>query len=82
MGVLTTVIQGYQNMRTTAGAIFPCVKDAVKPIGGFDPEGEFNTLFRDSGHPGFWFMGMNLAHCRWYSRALALRIAGQEFGLY
>ncbi|EGX45268.1 hypothetical protein AOL_s00173g369 [Orbilia oligospora ATCC 24927] len=73
---------GYQNMRTTAGAIFPCVKDAVKPVGGFDSEGEFNTLFRDSGHPGFWFMGMNLAHCRWYSRVLALRIAGQEFGLY
>ncbi|KAF3913302.1 hypothetical protein ABW20_dc0101630 [Dactylellina cionopaga] len=70
---------GYQNMRTTAGAIFPCVKDSVNLVAGFDPEGEFQTLYRESGHPGFWFMGMNLAHCRWFSRALALKIAGKEF---
>ncbi|KAK6530491.1 hypothetical protein TWF694_003842 [Orbilia ellipsospora] len=73
---------GYQNMRTTAGAIFPCVKDSVNVVAGFDPEGEFQTLYRDSGHPGFWFMGMNLAHCRFFSRALALKIAGKEFGYY
>ncbi|EPS35353.1 hypothetical protein H072_11293 [Dactylellina haptotyla CBS 200.50] len=73
---------GYQNMRTTAGVVFPCVKDSVNVVAGFDPEGEFQTLYRDSGHPGFWFMGMNLAHCRFYSRVLALKIAGKEFGCY
>ncbi|EWC48744.1 hypothetical protein DRE_00049 [Drechslerella stenobrocha 248] len=75
------VATGYKNMRTTAGIVFPCVKGCVNVVGGMDEEGETRTLFRDSGHPGFWFMGMNLAHCRYFSRLLALRIAGEELGL-
>jgi len=39
-------------------------------------------MFRPSGHPGFWFMGGNLALCRIYSKFLALQIKAIEEGLY
>ncbi|KAJ6255862.1 hypothetical protein Dda_9321 [Drechslerella dactyloides] len=70
---------GYQSMDVSAGMIFPCVKGSIGEATGFDEEGEFRTMFRDSGHPGFWLMGMNLANCRYYSRVLALRIAAEVF---
>lgn len=38
-------------------------------------------MWRPSGHPGFWFMGGNLALCRIYSRFLALQIKAIEAGL-
>lgn len=69
-------------MRTSAGLILPCVKDKVKTVWGFDEEGELQTMFRDSGHPGFYFMGGNLAHVRYFSKFLALKIAGKEWGYY
>lgn len=73
---------GYQNMKGTAKKIFgEEVADRVKPVWGLDEEGELRTLWRDSGHPGFWFMGGNLALCRYYSRLLALQIKAREVGL-
>ncbi|KAH7309304.1 hypothetical protein BKA65DRAFT_601543 [Rhexocercosporidium sp. MPI-PUGE-AT-0058] len=73
---------GYLNMRTQCRKIFGDeVADRVKDVWGFDEEGEIRTLWRGSGHPGFWFMGGNLALCRWYSRLLALQIKGVEEGL-
>lgn len=73
---------GYQNMRTQARAIFgDKVVDRVGDVWGFDEEGEFRTIWRRSGHPGFWFMGGNLALCRYYSRLLALQIKAIEDGL-
>jgi hypothetical protein len=39
------------------------------------------TIWRKTGHPGFWFMGGNLAMCRYYSLLLALQILGIERGL-
>ena len=39
-------------------------------------------MWRSSGHPGFWFMGGNLALCRMYSKLLALQIKGVEEGLW
>ena len=49
---------GYQNMRSQARLIFGNdVADRVGDIWGFDEEGEFRTIWRPSGHPGFWFMG-------------------------
>ncbi|KAL2066046.1 hypothetical protein VTL71DRAFT_2117 [Oculimacula yallundae] len=73
---------GYLNMRTQCRKIFGDeVADRVKDVWGFDEEGEIRTLWRDSGHPGFWFMGGNLALCRWYSRLLALQIKAKEEGL-
>jgi hypothetical protein len=38
-------------------------------------------MWRPSGHPGFWFMGGNLALCRIYSKFLALQIKAIEAGL-
>ncbi|EAW10389.1 uncharacterized protein ACLA_048610 [Aspergillus clavatus NRRL 1] len=73
---------GYQNMKTQARLIFgDKVADRVQSVWGFDKEGEMRTIWRQSGHPGFWFMGGNLALCRYYSRLLALQIKAQVEGL-
>ncbi|KAH7124884.1 dimethylaniline monooxygenase (N-oxide forming) [Dactylonectria estremocensis] len=73
---------GYQNMRTQAREIFgDKVADRVGDIWGYDEEGEFRTIWRRTGHPGFWFMGGNLAMCRYYSRVLALQIKALEEGI-
>lgn len=73
---------GYQNMRTEARTVFgDAVADRVADVWGFDAEGEFRTIWRPSGHPGFWFMGGNLALCRYYSKLLALQIKAVEVGL-
>jgi hypothetical protein len=70
---------GYQNMRTQARLIFGDeVADRVGDVWGFDQEGEVRTIWRRSGHPGFWFMGGNFALCRYYSRLLALQIKALE----
>jgi cation diffusion facilitator CzcD-associated flavoprotein CzcO len=72
---------GYQNMRTQARIIFgDKVADRLNDVWGFDEEGEFRTIWRRSGHPGFWFMGGNLALSRYYSLLLALQIKAQEEG--
>ena len=69
-------------MRTQCRKIFGDeVADQVQDVWGFDEEGEIRTMWRKTGHPGFWFMGGNLALCRWYSRLLALQIKGLEEGL-
>jgi hypothetical protein len=73
---------GYQNMKGTARKIFGDeVADRVNTVWGLDEEGELRTIWRNSGHPGFWFMGGNLALCRYYSRLLALQIKAREVGL-
>lgn len=73
---------GYQNMRSTARKIFgDQVADRVKDVWGFDEEGELRTMWRRTGHPGFWFFGGNLALCRYYSRMLALQIKAMEEGI-
>ena len=73
---------GYQNMRSEARTIFGDeLADQVGDIWGFDDEGEMRTIWRPSGHPGFWFMGGNFALCRYYSRLLALQIKAREEGL-
>ena len=74
---------GYQNMRTQTRTIFGDeVADKVGDVWGFNKEGEMRTIWQQSGHPGFWFHGGNLAMCRYYSRLLALQIKGLEEGLY
>ncbi|KAJ5582637.1 hypothetical protein N7535_001257 [Penicillium sp. DV-2018c] len=72
---------GYQNMRTETRVIFgDGVADRVGDVWGLDSEGEMRTIWRRSGHPGFWFMGGNLALSRYYSRLLALQIKALETG--
>ncbi|RAH64156.1 flavin-containing monooxygenase [Aspergillus aculeatinus CBS 121060] len=73
---------GYQNMRTQARQIFgDAVADRVGDVWGMDAEGEMRTIWRRSGHPGLWFMGGNLALCRYFSRTLALQILALEMGV-
>lgn len=74
---------GFQNMRSTARKIFGDeLADRVNDVWGFDEEGEMRTMWRHSGHPGYWFAGGNLALCRFYSRLLGLQIKGLEVGLF
>ncbi|KAJ9401895.1 hypothetical protein DTO282F9_1185 [Paecilomyces variotii] len=73
---------GYQNMKSTTRLIFGDeVADRVGSVWGFNEEGEVRTIWRRSGHPGFWFMGGNLALARYYSRLLALQIKALEAGI-
>lgn len=73
---------GYQNMRTEAKNIFgDAVADRLGSVWGYDEEGEFRSIWRPSGHPGFWYMGGNLALGRYYSKLLALQIKAVEEGL-
>ena len=73
---------GYQNMRTEARTIFGDeVADRVGDVWGLNAEGEFRTMWQNSGHPGFWFMGGNLAITRYFSRVLALQIKAIEEGI-
>ncbi|XWW94547.1 hypothetical protein V2A60_002490 [Cordyceps javanica] len=74
---------GYQNMRSQARAMYGDeLADRVREVWGLNDEGEWNTMWQDSGHPGFWFHGGNMALCRYFSRLLALQIKGREAGLY
>ena len=74
---------GYQNMRQTARKIFGDeLAGRVTDVWGFDEEGETRTMWRPSGHPGFWFFGGNLALCRFYSRLLALQIQALVVGVH
>lgn len=73
---------GYQNMRSTARKIFgEELAERVNDVWGLDQEGELRTVWRRSGHPGFWLAGGNLALCRYYSRFLALQIKALEEGI-
>jgi hypothetical protein len=68
-------------MRETARSIFGDeVADKLGPVWGLDVEGELKSVWRRSGHPGFWFAGGNLAIARYYSRLLALQIMACEIG--
>jgi hypothetical protein len=70
---------GYTSMLETTRKIFGAeLADRLKGVWGVDEEGELRSVWRDSGHPGFWFAGGNLALCRYYSRLLALQIKATE----
>ncbi|OLN91644.1 putative indole-3-pyruvate monooxygenase YUCCA11 [Colletotrichum chlorophyti] len=74
---------GYDGMRSTTRKLFGDeVADRVKDCWGLDEEGEINSIWRSSGHPGYWYMGGNLALCRSYSRLLALQIKAVEEGVF
>ncbi len=78
---------GYQNMASQTRNIFgdELADAAVGPgpggVWGFDAEGEMKGIWRQSGHPGFWIHGGNLAFCRYFSRLLALQITAALDGI-
>jgi putative flavoprotein involved in K+ transport len=79
---IVVLATGYQNMRESARALLgDAVADRCAPVWGLDEEGELRTMWRRSGHPGFWFMGGNLNQARHYSMFLALQIKAIEEGL-
>lgn len=74
---------GYDTMKSQTRMVFgDAVADRVRDVWGFNEEGEMRTIWQQSGHPGFWLHGGNLALCRYYSKFLALQIQGLELGLY
>ncbi|CAK7227494.1 hypothetical protein SCUCBS95973_006564 [Sporothrix curviconia] len=73
---------GYQNMRTQTRVLFgDALADETRDVWGFDAEGEFRTMWRGSGQPGYWYMGGNLALARYFGKFLALQIKAQQEGL-
>ncbi|MGY4099391.1 flavin-containing monooxygenase [Nocardia sp. R16R-3T] len=80
---LVVLATGYRNMRDGIRELLGDeVADRCKPIWGIDQErGEIGSLWSDSGYPGLWTHGGNMAMSRTYSKYLALRLAALEFGL-
>ncbi|CAM1507628.1 Fc.00g072690.m01.CDS01 [Cosmosporella sp. VM-42] len=80
---IVVLATGYHTMRSTAQALFgDSVTSRLGKVWDLNEEGEVNAMWRQSGHPNFWFMGGNLALCRSYSRLLALQIKAAELGIY
>ncbi|CAB4849908.1 unannotated protein [freshwater metagenome] len=70
---------GFANMRETARDLFgDAVADRCGDVWDLDDEGELKTIWRQSGHPRFWFMGGSLLAARVHSKYLALQILGME----
>ncbi|MEQ8799443.1 MAG: NAD(P)/FAD-dependent oxidoreductase [Salinisphaeraceae bacterium] len=79
---IVVLATGYTNMRERARALLgDDVADRARPVWGLDDEGELRTIWRESGHPGLWFMGGNLHQSRHYSKFLALQIKAREEGI-
>ncbi|KAI1441070.1 FAD/NAD(P)-binding domain-containing protein [Annulohypoxylon stygium] len=74
---------GYQNMRTATEVIFgeEIASQVKSNVWGYNEEGETKVMWRQSGHPGLWLHGGNLAMCRYFSRMVAIQIKAQLEGL-
>lgn len=73
---------GFTGMHDTARRLLgDDVGDRVKPVWNLDEERELRTIWRDSGHPGLWFMGGSLAMARVFGPALSLQIAATLRGV-
>ncbi|ATY66649.1 flavin-binding monooxygenase [Cordyceps militaris] len=73
---------GFSSMLATTEKLMG--NDFVRQLGevwGVDKEGEMRSIWRQSGHRGYWFAGGNFALCRYYSRLLALQIKAIEEGI-
>jgi putative flavoprotein involved in K+ transport len=79
---LVVLATGFKSMRESARRIFgDAVADRCGEVWGLDDEGELRSVWRPSGHPGFWFAAGNLMIARIFSRYLALQIAASLDGL-
>ncbi|KAJ5519853.1 flavin-containing monooxygenase [Penicillium fimorum] len=79
---IVVLATGYENMRDSVRRILgEGVANRCNDVWGLDEDGEIKTIWRPSGHPGFWFMGGSLSLCRIYSRFVALQIAATEAGI-
>jgi putative flavoprotein involved in K+ transport len=73
---LLILATGFEPMQADIRRIFgPEIAERVGPIWGVSPrDGELRGVWRPTGQPGFLVMGGGLAHCRIYSRYVALQI--------
>ena len=53
----------------------------IGPVWGFGADGEMSNMWKRTAQEGLWFVGGSLAHCRTYSRYVALQIKAIEEGL-
>jgi hypothetical protein len=73
------VATGYKSMRESCRKIFGSeLADQTGPVWGLDSTGEVNGIWRDSGSPGFWYIGGGILFCRMYSKYLGLWIQAIE----
>ncbi|KAG2152553.1 FAD/NAD(P)-binding domain-containing protein [Suillus bovinus] len=70
-------------MKTARGLLGDEITDQLSPpeVLGLDSEGEFNQVYRPSGHPGLWFASGSFEFSRPSSKHLALQILARELGL-
>ncbi|KZO95616.1 pyridine nucleotide-disulfide oxidoreductase family protein [Calocera viscosa TUFC12733] len=79
---LVVLATGYDAMNTTCEKIFGRkIAHETGEVWGVDREGEIKGIWRNSGHPCFWYMGGNFQLARSYSRFLTLQIMAIEDGL-
>lgn len=78
---LVVLATGYGNMKQSAINVFGKEGEKMNPVWGLDKEGELNTVWRPSGHPGLWAQAGNLALNRWHSKKLALNIKARLEGI-
>jgi putative flavoprotein involved in K+ transport len=73
---LLVLATGFEPMQVDIRRIFgPEVAERVGPIWGLSElDGELRGVWRPSAQPNFFVMGGGLAHCRIYSRYVALQI--------
>ena len=57
------------------------IADQCGPIWGIDEEGEFKTVYRESGVPNLWFMVGFLPYTRYHSKLLAMRLKALKEGI-
>lgn len=73
---------GYRGIIDTARRVLgDAVADACGPVWGLDEEGELQSVWRRSGHDGFWIQGGNFMLVRSYSKYLALQIKADLAGV-
>jgi len=62
-----------------------CGEEVAEKVGlvwGMDDEGELRSIWKGSGHEGFWIAAGNLSRARIHSMHLALQIKSSLEGLF
>lgn len=73
---------GYGSMRDTVRRVIgEDTANKMHTCWSFDKQGEIQTVWRNSGVPGFWLQAGNFFQARCFSRVLALQIQEIELGM-
>jgi len=76
--------QSYGDIRTTIRETFgdPVYAVLKHKFWEFDADGEWNGIWRDSGHEGLYVACANFPMARFFSKFLALQIKAMEMGVF